>query len=486
MNTGVRDGVSGEEEQRPGSRGWLGGRVLTSDGYDDSIRWRPGERLEHLFEQRCGWLRRLGEAGHLAVDAADGSLSYTELDAQANQLARFLIRQGVRPGDRIGLLSDRAVDGYVGMLAVLKAHATFVPLDASFPADRVAYIASDARVRLILTRSHIAVRLESLASQVRLLRVDQAEDLIRAERHDPLTPDEVPQPPDELAYIIYTSGSTGSPKGVAVGHASICNFVRVAAEVYGITCHDRVYQGMTIAFDSSVEEIWVPWMCCATLVPKPDGGNLLGPDLGAFLREHHVTALCCVPTLLATLEEDLPELRFLLVSGESCPSDLIARWHRPGRRFLNVYGPTEATVTATWTVVHPARPVTIGVPLPTYSVVILDPEKDVALSPGIMGEIGIAGIGLADGYLNRPDLTERAFRPDFLGIGGNPSGKIYRTGDLGRVNRQGEIEHHGRIDTQVKIRGYRIELTEVESVLLRVPGIAHVLAWHRAAFHAPR
>jgi diaminobutyrate--2-oxoglutarate aminotransferase len=454
--------------------------VLTCDGYDDSVRWRPGERLEGLFEERCDWLRRQGQAAHLAVDAPGGSLSYTELDVRANQLARFLVRQGVQPGDRVGLLSDVAVDGYIGMLAVLKARAAFVPLDASFPADRVAYIASDAGVRLILTRAHLVTRLGPPASQVQLVCVDEAEDLIDAESHDPFAPGEVPAPPDELAYIIYTSGSTGRPKGVAVGHASICNFVRVAAQSYGITRDDRVYQGMTIAFDFSVEEIWVPWMCCATLVPKPDGGSLLGLDLGAFLRERRVTALCCVPTLLATLEEDLPELRFLLVSGESCPRDLIARWHRPGRRFLNVYGPTEATVTATWTVVHPDRPVTIGVPLPTYSVVILGPDKDVALAPGIMGEIGIAGIGLAYGYLNRPDLTERAFRPDFLGIPGNPPGKIYRTGDLGRVNRQGEIEHHGRIDTQVKIRGYRIELTEIESVLLRVPGIAQaVVGTHR-------
>ena len=480
MNMSAWDGASGNEDHFPRSRSSLDGRVLTCDGYDDSIRWRAGERLEHLFEQRCDQLRGQGRASHLAVDAAGGSLSYPELDARANQLARFLIGQGVRPGDRIGLLSDVAVDGYVGMLAALKAHAAFVPLDASFPADRVDYIASDARVRLILTRSHIAARLGPTARQVEMVCVDQAEDLIDAERHDPFSSGEVPQPPDELAYIIYTSGSTGRPKGVAVGHASICNFVRVAAESYGITRDDRVYQGMTIAFDFSVEEIWVPWMCCATLVPRPDGGQLLGPDLGTFLRERHVTALCCVPTLLATLEDDLPELRFLLVSGESCPHDLIARWHRPGRRFLNVYGPTEATVTATWTVVHPGRPVTIGVPLPTYSVVILDPEKDVALAPGNLGEIGIAGIGLAYGYLNRPDLTERAFRPDFLGIRGNPPGKIYRTGDLGRVNRQGEIEHHGRIDTQVKIRGYRIELTEIESVLLRVPGIAQaVVSTHR-------
>jgi amino acid adenylation domain-containing protein len=278
-----------------------------------------------------------------------------------------------------------------------------------------------------------------------------------------------------LCYIVYTSGSTGRPKGVALEHASICNFVRVALEVYRIAPHDRVYQGMTIAFDFSVEEIWVPLVAGATLVPKPAGSSLVGHELGTFLRVNEITALCCVPTLLATLEEDLPSLRFLLVSGEACPQHLIARWHRPDRRFLNVYGPTEATVTATWTSVHPDRPVTIGVPLPTYSAVILDPAEDKELPPGEVGEIGITGIGLARGYLNRDDLTDRSFIRDFLGIDNNPSGRIYRTGDLGRINDDGEIEYHGRMDTQVKIRGYRIELTEIESVLLQVPGIAQAV-----------
>jgi non-ribosomal peptide synthetase-like protein len=263
---------------------------------------------------------------------------------------------------------------------------------------------------------------------------------------------------------------------VAVGHAGICNFVRVAAEVYGIRPGDRMYQGMTIAFDFSVEEIWVPWAAGATLVPKPPGSALLGVDLHAYLVAQQVTAMCCVPTLLATLEEDVPDLRFLLVSGEACPHDLILRWHRPGRRFLNVYGPTEATVTATWTAVDPDRAVTIGVPLPTYSTVILDPDDPArALPRGEIGEIGIAGVGLAIGYVNRPDLTGRAFVHDALGIPGNPSGRIYRTGDLGRVTGTGEIEYHGRIDLQVKIRGYRIELTEIESVLLQVPGVAQAV-----------
>jgi len=232
---------------------------------------------------------------------------------------------------------------------------------------------------------------------------------------------------DPLAYVVYTSGSTGRPKGVAVEHGSICNFVRVAAEVYGVRADDRMYQGMTIAFDFSVEEIWVPWAAGATLVPKPPGPPLMGVDLHEYLVAQRVTALCCVPTLLATLEDDVAALRFLLVSGEACPHDLIVRWHRPGRRFLNVYGPTEATVTATWTAVDPDRAVTIGVPLPTYSTVVLDPDDPArALPHGEIGEIGIAGIGLAVGYVNRPDLTERAFVRDFLGIPRNPSARIRR------------------------------------------------------------
>jgi len=449
--------------------------VLTCAGYDGSIRWRPGERLEQLFERRCDRLREHGWGQHLAVDALDWSLSYTELDELANQLARFLVGRGVRPGDRVGLLSNRAVDGYVGMLAALKARAAYVPLDVGFPNDRLAYIVADAGVRVVLTRTPLAERVARLGAAAALVDLDEAEDLIAAQSAERLGRAGAGDPADDLCYVVYTSGSTGRPKGVAIGHGSICNFVRVAADVYGMAYDDRVYQGMTIAFDFSVEEIWVPWIAGATLVPKPDGERLLGRELHTFLTDRQVTALCCVPTLLATLDEDLPGLRFLLVSGESCPQDLVTRWHRPGRRFLNVYGPTEATVTATWAVVHPSRPVTIGVPLPTYSVVVLDPDSDTALPPGTMGEIGIAGIGLARGYLRRPDLTERAFVPDFLGIPGNPPGRIYRTGDLGRVNAEGEIEHHGRIDTQVKIRGYRIELTEIESVLLQAPGIAQAV-----------
>ncbi|HVH22164.1 MAG TPA: Pls/PosA family non-ribosomal peptide synthetase [Pseudonocardia sp.] len=446
--------------------------VLTSDDVDQSVRWTPGERLHHLFERRCDEFRAAGDPGHLAVARGADQLTFDELDSQANQLARYLLEHGVRPGDRVGLIFDDALWSYVAMLATLKINAAYVPLDAAFPADRLAYIVGDARVSTVLTVAALRERLD--AADAVVLCLDEAQQEIDRQDGARLRPGEHGEPVEELCYIIYTSGTTGRPKGVAIEHAAICNFVRVAAQVYGIDADDRMYQGLTIAFDFSVEEIWVPLMAGATLVPKP-GRNLLGEELADYLRAQRVTALCCVPTLLATMDDVLPQLRFLLVSGEACPQDLVDRWHRPGRRFLNVYGPTEATVTATWTNLHPDLPVTIGVPLPTYSVVILAEGEQRALPPGELGEIAIAGVCLSPGYVNRDDLTAKAFIPDFLGIPNNTSGRLYRTGDLGRITPDGLVECLGRIDTQVKIRGYRIELTEIESVLLGLPGIGQAV-----------
>ncbi|HEX9087231.1 MAG TPA: Pls/PosA family non-ribosomal peptide synthetase [Arthrobacter sp.] len=469
----IRTGVTAPAELRGkmlSDGGAVEGTVLTSAAPDQAARWQQGERLDQLFEDRCDRLEAQGPGAHVAVDSGDVVLSYLELDARANQLARHLLACGARPGDRIALLFDQPWRAYVAMLAVLKIHAAYVPLDAGFPPDRLKYIVEDADVALVLSLSHLKDLLPEVAAATVCLDLVQAQ--VDAEDPARMNGSLIGGKDDELAYIIYTSGSTGRPKGVAVEHASICNFVRVASAIYGIEPSDRVYQGMTIAFDFSVEEIWVSWMAGATLVPKPVGPSLLGAELAEYLQDRRISALCCVPTLLATLDEDLPGLRFLLVSGEACPRDLVTRWHRPGRRFLNVYGPTEATVTATWALLDPDRPVSLGVPLPTYSAVILDPHESRALPAGESGEIGLAGVGLARGYVNRPDLTEQAFIPDFLGIGNNPSGRIYRTGDLGRINADGEIEYFGRIDTQVKIRGYRIELTEIESLLLQLPGIA--------------
>src|SRR5208337_1460556 len=301
---------------------------------------------------------------------------------------------------------------------------------------------------------------------------DEAAALDRA----PLAESERGADSGSLCYILYTSGTTGNPKGVAVAHPSICNFVRVAAELYGFGPGDRVYQGMSAAFDFSIEEIWVPLVAGATLVPNTAATSLFGEELADFLESRDVTCLCCVPTLLASIERELPKLRILLIGGEACPPALVKRWSRTGRSLLNSYGPTETTVTATLSVMTPDKPVTIGKPLPTYSIVILDAREDVALPLGEAGEVGIAGIGVAEGYLNRPELTRAKFIDDFLALPNNPSGRVYRTGDLGRITDDGEIEYIGRIDTQIKLRGYRIELTEIESVLLEIPEIAQVVA----------
>lgn len=447
--------------------------ILLCENYDNTIRWKKGERLDHIFEERCDAISAKYGNAHPAVAVADTLISYGELDEAANRLARHLRKKNIGPGSRVGVMLKQTPETYVTLLAILKLNAAYVPLDASFPKDRIAFIAKDAGVRLLISITDNRGIIGDL--KLSKLFLDEDAGKIAKLNGKRLTKAERGQPTEDLCYIVYTSGSTGNPKGVAVDHPSICNFVKVAAEVYGYTHADRVYQGMTIAFDFSVEEIWVPLLAGATLVPGISNVALAGDDLADFLQGNRVTAMCCVPTLLATINRDLADLRLLLLSGEACPQDLVTRWHRPGRTILNVYGPTEATVTATWTELRPEKRVTIGVPLPTYSVVILDEHENKLVPNGSLGEICIAGIGLAQGYVNRDDLTSKAFIPDFLDIQNNPSKRIYRTGDLGRIIEQGEIEYLGRIDTQVKIRGYRIEMTEIESVLMEVPGIAQAV-----------
>src|SRR5262245_27992067 len=446
--------------------------MLICKSADNAIRWKEGERLHHLFEQRCDQLHS-GNGPTDAVITDEGVLSFRDIDNRANQVARFLIEQGIKSGDRVGLIFDKSAHTYVALLAVLKINAAYVPLDGGFPNERISFILKDADVKAIISISAFRQKLTGFA--VTQIFLDAAEREIGEKATARLGDHEKVPPKDQLAYIIYTSGTTGTPKGVAIEHPSICNFVRVAAEVYGMRPGDRCYQGMTIAFDFSVEELWVPLIAGSALVPGKAGTSLVGSDLADYLAQKRVTVMCCVPTLLATIERDLPDLRILLVSGEACPHNLVVRWQRPGRTMLNAYGPTEATVTCTLTELYPDKPVTIGGPLPTYTVVVLDPDKDVALERGASGEVGIAGIGLAAGYLNRDDLTQKKFIPDFLKIPNNPSGRIYRTGDLGRINENDEVEFLGRIDTQVKIRGYRIELTEIESVLMQIPQIAQAV-----------
>ena len=402
-------------------------------------------------------------------------------------------RGAFAPATEFGLLLDRSAETYVALLATMKAGAAFVPLAPAFPDDRVAMIIDDAAICFVLSVSHYASRVE--AWQPPFMMIDQIDRELVGQPDTPLPRATLAQPGHDTCYILYTSGTTGRPKGVVIEHRSICNFVQVAAASYGYRPGDRVYQGMTIAFDFSVEEIWVPFMAGATVVPAPGQMPLVGDELAEFLRSNAITCMACSPTLLSSVDSDVPSLRLLMVGGEACPHNLVVRWTKPGRLILNTYGPTEATVTATMGVLEPGRAVTIGRPLPTYSIVILDAKIPALAGPDELGEIGIAGMGVAAGYLNRPELTAEKFIPDFLGLPNNPTARIYRTGDLGCINDAGEVEYRGRIDTQVKIRGYRIELGEIEAVLLGHPSIAQaaVTTWEPApdrveiaAYYAPK
>lgn len=422
---------------------------------------RP-ELLHELFEirvDRC--------PANVAICCAGKELTYAQLEANSNQLARHLRAKGVGRGSFVGMLLPRSAEVYVALLAIMKAGAAYVPLDPDYPEDRISYILADCDVQVLLTTSAFAAKHSEFAGTVVNLDVQCPE--FDREKSDRLARAETGTSHDDLCYVIYTSGSTGRPKGVQIEHASACNLVRAEGKLFQVEPHDRVYQGFSIAFDASVEEVWLALFSGATLVVGTPEMVHAGSALSGLLTAARVSILSCVPTLLSMMEEDVPTVRLLIVGGEQCPQDLVKRWCKPGRRMVNTYGPTEATVIATHTDCDPQRAVTIGRPLPNYYTYILD-EHSRPVPAGVTGELYIGGVGLSRGYMGRDDLTREKFVPNpFITSGGPP--RLYRTGDLARFTASGDIEFMGRADTQVKLRGFRVELSEIEAVLVQCPGV---------------
>ncbi len=419
-------------------------------------------RLLHLyFEAQVA--QRPNKA---AVEFSDESLTYAELDAYANQIAHRLISRGVRPGDLVALYLKKSPRLYAAMLAILKAGAGYVPIDPKFPLERIRAILEDSGAKAFVTEHALSAAVDG-AIPTPILNLDGDHTAIsRLPATVPPLAREIE--PTDLCYVIYTSGSTGRPKGVMIEHRNAAAFVRSLKSIYKVTADDRVYQGFSTAFDASVEEIWAALSLGGTLV-VPTEEILRSPsDVALFINEQEITYFSTVPTMLAMIDRDLPSVHTLVLGGEACSNELVTRWAIPGRRMLNTYGPTEATVVATWSECVPSEAVSIGVPLPDYTAYVLD-ESLSPVAAGETGELYIGGAGVARGYMNLPALTsERFIESPFDADGGE---RLYRTFDHVRLGEGGELYFLGRLDGQIKIRGFRVELSEIEAVLLEHPAV---------------
>jgi amino acid adenylation domain-containing protein len=430
----------------------------------------PDPGALHLrFEARAA-----ADPGAPALACGGESLSYGQLNARANRLARRLHAHGVAAESRVGLCAGRSPDLVVGMLGILKAGGAYVPLDPAYPAERLAWMAADSGVRVLLAPAELRARVP-LPEIEAIAPGDPAAD---AESGDDLG---IPVDPDQLAYVIYTSGSSGRPKGVAVPHGAAAGRLASAARALGVREGSRLLSTASPSFDASVLEIFLPLVSGAAL-HLADRDTVLSPDaLERLLRDRAVDVWVSTPVLLGALPPaDLPALRVVSAGGERLSAELAARW-ADGRRMLNLYGPTETTVFAT---LHEVRAGSaappIGRPAPGSRAYVLDAHGKPA-PVGVPGELYLGGAGLARGYLGRPTLTAERFVPDaFSGVSG---ARLYRTGDRVRWLASGELEYLGRVDQQVKIRGFRIEPGEIETTLRGHAGVEDAVV---AAYeHAP-
>ena len=441
----------------------------------------PADRCIHqIFETQA---ERTPEA--TAIVFGQTELSYAELNARANRLARHLVALGAIPDGRVAIALERGAEMMVAVLATLKAGAAYVPLDPAYPERRLACMIEDSAPCLLLTRHDVLPGLGALPDELPVVVLDAAASPWAELPASNLDSHALGLAPSHLAYVIYTSGSTGAPKGVMVTHRNLVNSTH-ARLLYYPEQVQRFLLLPSFAFDSSVAGIF--WTLCqggALVLPADDAqdgfANGFAP-LGQLIAGHAVTHLLCVPSLYAALLDHLPAealatLTTVVVAGEPCLPPLVARHGVavPGAALYNEYGPTECSV---WSTVHRCEPglvgaVPIGRPIANTSVYILDAQ--LAPAPiGVTGEIFIGGAGVARGYFNRPELTAERFLPDPFAA----DGRIYRTGDLGRWLSDGTIEFQGRSDDQVKIRGFRIEPGEIEAAMVEYAGVreAAVLA----------
>ncbi|WP_030039859.1 non-ribosomal peptide synthetase, partial [Streptomyces resistomycificus] len=439
-------------------------RALLLDEFGVAPREVPEVSWPAAFEDR---VRRAPET--VALVCEDRELTYAELNAAANRLARLLVSRGVRAEDIVAVALPRSPELVVCLLAVLKTGAAYLPLDADHPQDRIAYMLADAGARAVVTVRDLAAELpgEPVVARVLLDDPATAAECAAQDASDP----GLPIPLGQAAYVIYTSGSTGRPKGVVVTHDGVGSLIATATDRIGVDSDSRVVQFASVGFDVTVWDLIMSLCVGGRIVVVPAERRVAGPALTEYVARHRATHMILPPSLVSALPRDcpLPDGAVLVVGTEAVPSELIARWS--GRmRVVVAYGLTEASVNSTLWLADPGRPgpAPIGRPDPNTRAYVLD----AALRPvpvGAEGELYVAGRGLARGYLGRPALTSERFVADPFGA---PGTRMYRTGDRVRWSTDGNLEFLGRSDGQLKVRGHRIEPGEVESAFMACPGIA--------------
>ncbi|WP_244903151.1 non-ribosomal peptide synthetase, partial [Xenorhabdus innexi] len=445
--------------------------------------------LQQLFEQQAALTPDAIALIHAENMNGESQLTYRELNQKANQLAHALIAAGVQPDDRIAICVERGLDMVIGLFGILKSGAGYVPLDTDYPTERLNFILSDCAPKLLLSQQHLYDRL-STDTPVWMLDDDShTECMAQQPIHNP-APQQLGLTPNHLAYIIYTSGSTGQPKGVMIEHHNVVNFVYVQRQTNELTAADRVLQFTSVAFDTTVSDIFATLAAGATLIMRPSELRVPDNNFAQFLQQQQIT-VADLPTAFWHLwVQEMaagrcgfsPYLRLVIVGGEKAELRHLMSWQALPEtrscRWMNSYGPTETTVIATVLKVdsHPAysaETLPIGYPLANSRIYILDTRGE-PVPIGVSGEIHIAGAGVARGYLNQPELTAERFIPDPFSH--QTDTRMYKTGDLGRWLPDGSIEYLGRNDFQVKIRGFRIELGEIETQLAACEGVKDAIA----------
>ncbi len=471
----VIEGIAANAEQRLSDVPYLS----EAEAHQALIEWNDTDACYAT----TGYLHEMIEAqaaqtpDAIAVACREDHLSYQTLNRRANQLAHHLSQRGVGPEVRVGISLQRSPDLLVAILATLKAAAAYVPLDPSYPLERLAYMVEDGGLAVVVTEEELAARLPVQTWQLLCIDADWPEIAAEAD-----TPPTVEVYGENIAYVIYTSGSTGRPKGVMISHQGLINYLQWAAMTYPGDAGRGAPLHSSIGFDLSVTSLFLPLLsgCKVALVPEEEGIAGLSH---ALKRESDYSLVKLTPAHLEMLSEQLSAdevngcAQALVIGGEALFSEKLAFWrnHAPGTRLINEYGPTETVVGCCVYEVTGECSLPGAVPIgrPISNMRLYVQGDDLRATPtGVAGELAISGIGLARGYLNRPDFTAQVFTPNPFSE--SPGERLYRTGDVGRYLASGQLEFLGRRDDQVKIRGFRVELSEIEAVLSQHPALQEI------------